>query len=79
MNEPERLDLDPNATLLDLLAALEHGDVIAFAEAADDLAGWLGRGGFPPDSWPDSDRGRSEWYVVLTEISETYHRYLEEH
>ena len=42
--------MDPNAAWRELLAALESGDRARVLDAAAALAGWLDRGGFPPDT-----------------------------
>lgn len=42
--------MDPDAAWRALLAALESGDRDRVLETAAALAGWLGRGGFPPDT-----------------------------
>lgn len=41
--------MDPNATLLLIADCLEAGDRNAAIEAAEDLRGWIFRGGFEPD------------------------------
>jgi len=42
--------MDPLATLAWLLESLADGDSFAAEQAAGDLAEWLNRGGFEPDS-----------------------------
>jgi hypothetical protein len=42
--------MDPNAAWRELVAALESGDRAHLLDAASALAGWLDRGGFPPDT-----------------------------
>ena len=40
--------MDPNATLHRIIVAALEGDAREMLEAAEDLAEWLERGGFPP-------------------------------
>jgi hypothetical protein len=42
--------MDPNATLEILLEAAFESDVDTFREAADNLAEWLSKKGFPPEA-----------------------------
>jgi hypothetical protein len=40
--------MDPNATLRELIEAAVRGDWESMLEAANDLAEWIDKGGFPP-------------------------------
>lgn len=42
--------MDPDSAWQRLLAAVESGDRAAVLGSAAALAGWLDRGGFPPDT-----------------------------
>jgi len=42
--------MDPDTAWRRLLAAIESGERAAVLESATALAGWLERGGFPPDT-----------------------------
>ena len=44
--------MDPHATLIDLLRAILEGDTDALRERADDLAAWIDKGGYRPDTRP---------------------------
>jgi hypothetical protein len=50
--------MDPDATLARLLEAAAEGNADEVREAAEDLATWLERGGFPPKD-PRSNEGRA--------------------
>lgn len=41
--------MDPNACLMELLAAIAEGNVDELRERADDMGDWLAAGGFKPD------------------------------
>ena len=41
--------MDPNQTWQDLAQAVADDDWETAGEIAEDLLGWLGRGGFPPE------------------------------
>lgn len=40
--------MDPNAALHDLIDAAASGDALGLMQAANALAQWLDKGGFPP-------------------------------
>ena len=40
--------MDPQATLEELLQAIDYGDADTFNECCENLAEWLGKGGFAP-------------------------------
>jgi parvulin-like peptidyl-prolyl isomerase len=41
--------MDPQACLLEMLAAVYRGDADESSERLCDLLGWIGKGGFVPD------------------------------
>ncbi len=41
--------MDPDQALTDILDAMVDGDVEQAIESAENLNGWIGRGGFQPD------------------------------
>ncbi len=45
--------MDPNATLLAFLTAVDERDMLGAQSAADSLATWLGKGGFEPNWLPE--------------------------
>jgi hypothetical protein len=50
--------MDPDACLARLLDAAADGDPDRLIHAAEELAGWLRRGGFPPrDPRPPAQQG----------------------
>jgi hypothetical protein len=55
--------MDPNATLVSLLAALEDGDKATALDAAEALTDWLRRGGFMPDPIEWSPKTKT---IILT-------------
>jgi len=57
--------MDPDASLRDLLEAMEAGDCDQVSELADALANWMSRGGFPPQTIGPSTLG-IEWHAAVT-------------
>ena len=41
--------MDPNATLRDMLDAIQDNDRFTLVERAEDLANWIAHGGWIPD------------------------------
>ena len=57
--------MDPDATLKELLTAVETGDSATVNEMADALSYWLDHAGFPPQTVGSQQLGRN-WHVALT-------------
>ena len=55
--------MDPNATLQAFLTAINENDALGAQESADNLAAWLGRGGFEPNWLPEE---REAFFLFLT-------------
>ncbi|MSR59802.1 MAG: hypothetical protein EXS05_19545 [Planctomycetaceae bacterium] len=57
--------MDPEATLLELLSALEGHDIDQVKELARALTRWLDHGGFPPKTVGHWKLGQ-DWHAELT-------------
>ena len=58
-------DLDPNATFLAFLTAIEENDVLGAQDAAEYLATWLGNGGFEPKWLPEE---KDAFLIFVAEV-----------
>ena len=57
--------MDPDATLNELLTAVETGDSATVNELADALEHWLSHAGFPPETIGTGKLGQ-DWHVEMT-------------
>ena len=57
--------MDPDATLKELLTAVETGDSTTVNDSADALVHWLDHAGFPPQTVASQQLDRS-WHAALT-------------
>ncbi len=59
--------MDPNATLLAFLTAIDENDVLGAHEAAENLANWLGKGGFEP-KWLPEEKSAFLMFVATVDV-----------
>ena len=57
--------MDPDATLKELLTAVETGDSTTVNDLADALVYWLDHAGFPPQTVGSGNLGQN-WHATLT-------------
>lgn len=63
--------MDPNVTWTDLVAAIADGDWESAMQLATDLADWMGKAGFPPNTGA-GDRLPADWHRSVASAACTF-------